>query len=119
MGNIIVIVAMIVCVLLVLIVLVQNPKGGGLSSAFGGAGTQSFGVQRTTNFLEKATWGLAIFLFVLCISGGLMLQSGSNQNDQGPTNVEDRLLDNPNANPIVPQPFNPGDIQPIEIPPSN
>ncbi|MFO7790102.1 MAG: preprotein translocase subunit SecG [Bacteroidota bacterium] len=57
---------MIVCVLLVLIVLVQNPKGGGLSSAFG-QGNQVMGVRKTTDFLEKATWGLAIAVLVLSL----------------------------------------------------
>src|SRR6056297_2097229 len=57
---------MIVCFLLILIVLVQNPKGGGLSSTFG-QGNQVMGVRKTTDFLEKATWGLAIALMVLSL----------------------------------------------------
>ena len=48
--------------------MVQNPKGGGLSSSFGGGGSQSLGgVQNTTNFLDKSTWGLAIALFALIL----------------------------------------------------
>ena len=40
--------------------MVQNPKGGGLSSSFGGGGTQSLGgVQKTTDFLDKSTWTLS------------------------------------------------------------
>lgn len=54
----------IVCILLVITVMVQNPKGGGLSSTFGG-GNQVLGVQKTTNFLEKTTWAMAIALLVL------------------------------------------------------
>ena len=58
----------IVAVLLVLIIMVQNPKGGGLSSSFGGQGTQNLGgVQNTTNFLDKATWTLAIALLALIL----------------------------------------------------
>ena len=52
------------CVLLTLIVLIQNPKGGGLGATFGGFSNQMMGVQRTTDFLEKATWTLAIILIV-------------------------------------------------------
>ena len=48
----------ICCVLLAFIILAQNPKGGGLSGTFGGAGATSFGVQRTNDFMEKATWTL-------------------------------------------------------------
>lgn len=58
----------ITCLLLVLVILVQNPKGGGLSSTFGGGGTQMFGgVKKTTDFLDRATWTLAIVLFALVL----------------------------------------------------
>lgn len=57
----------IVCaVLLILIVLVQNSKGGGLASGFG-QGNQVMGVKKTADFLEKATWTLAIGLVVFCL----------------------------------------------------
>lgn len=58
----------ITSVLLVLIVLVQNSKGGGLVSNFA-ATNQMMGVRKTTDFLEKATWGLAIALVFFCIVG--------------------------------------------------
>jgi preprotein translocase subunit SecG len=57
----------VVSILLGLIVLIQNPKGGGLGSGFGNV-NQIGGVQRTADFLEKATWGLAIALVVLCMA---------------------------------------------------
>lgn len=56
----------IVSVLLVLLVLVQNSKGGGLASSFS-SNNQIMGVRKTTDFLEKGTWGLAAALFVLSI----------------------------------------------------
>lgn len=58
----------IVCILLVLIVLVQNSKGGGLASNFQSS-NQYMGVRKTTDFLEKFTWGLATALLVLAIAG--------------------------------------------------
>jgi len=59
----------VISVLLVLVILVQNPKGGGLSAAFGGDSPQMLGgVKKTTDFLDKATWGLVIGLFVLVIT---------------------------------------------------
>lgn len=62
----------LVCVFLALIVLIQNPKGGGLDSSFSSA-NQIGGVQRTADFLEKGTWSLAIILFVLCLVSAGML----------------------------------------------
>ena len=67
MYTIFAILTIISSILLVLVVLVQNPKGGGLSSSFGGGGNQMMGVKKTTDFLEKATWGLAIILISLSL----------------------------------------------------
>ena len=53
-------------ILLTLIVLVQNSKGGGLAAGFQSS-NQIMGVKRTTDFIEKATWGLAGFMIVLSI----------------------------------------------------
>ncbi|MDI1356081.1 MAG: preprotein translocase subunit SecG [bacterium] len=60
------ILTIIVCILLVLVILIQNSKGGGIQSQFGAA-TQIMGVKRGTEFIEKATWGLAITLIVLSV----------------------------------------------------
>jgi preprotein translocase subunit SecG len=60
-----IIIAIIVCALLGLIVLIQNPKGGGLSSNFSSS-SQLLGVQKTGDILEKGTWILAIAL--MCLS---------------------------------------------------
>jgi preprotein translocase subunit SecG len=67
MYGLIIGIIIFVCVLLVLIVLVQNPKGGGLASSFSSS-NQFMGVKRTADFIEKTTWGLAagiIFLSVI------------------------------------------------------
>jgi preprotein translocase subunit SecG len=68
MYTLITVLLFIVCILLVLIVLVQNSKGGGLASNFQ-ASNQIMGVRKTTDFLEKATWGLAGALLFLSIVG--------------------------------------------------
>ena len=70
MGIFLMALILVVCILLALVVLVQNPKGGGLSSGFTGAGNFG-GVQRTTDFLEKATWYLTGAFFILCIVAGI------------------------------------------------
>ena len=64
------------CVLLVLAVLIQNPKGGGLAVGFS-ASNQVMGVRKTTDFLEKFTWGLLISVIIFCLLGTIILPSGS------------------------------------------
>lgn len=61
------ILVIIASVILGLIVLIQNPKGGGLSSSFGGFGNQLMGVKQTTDVLEKGTWLFAAIVGVLCL----------------------------------------------------
>jgi len=66
----------IASILLTLIVLVQNSKGGGLASNFSGS-NQVMGVRKTTDFLEKATWTLAISLVVLCLVAAMTIPRGT------------------------------------------
>lgn len=57
----------IASVVLGLIVLIQNPKGGGLSGSLGGFGNQLMGVKQTTDVLEKGTWVFAAIVGILCL----------------------------------------------------
>ena len=66
------------CVLLVLAVLIQNPKGGGLAVGFSSS-NQVMGVRKTTDFLEKFTWGVLISLILFCLIATVILPAG-NQN---------------------------------------
>ncbi|MCR5821574.1 MAG: preprotein translocase subunit SecG [Bacteroidales bacterium] len=72
MYNFIVILILIVSVLLAIVVLVQNSKGGGLAANFQ-APTQVMGVRQTADFLEKATWWLAIILVVLSLAATIAI----------------------------------------------
>ncbi|MEI6694807.1 MAG: preprotein translocase subunit SecG [Bacteroidota bacterium] len=57
---------LITCILIALIVLVQNSKGGGLASNFASS-NQIMGVRKTADFLERATWTLAVVLLFLSL----------------------------------------------------
>ncbi|WP_395061255.1 preprotein translocase subunit SecG [Flavobacterium sp.] len=71
----------IVCFLLIIVIMVQNPKGGGLSSSLGGS-TQMGGVQKTTDFLDKSTWVLAASLIVLVLLSSLSFSGSLSENDK-------------------------------------
>ena len=62
-----IILMVIAAVLMCFIVLIQNSKGGGLASGFSSSNA-IMGVRKTTDFLEKTTWGLAIFMVVMSIA---------------------------------------------------
>lgn len=81
MYTVIVILILVVSVLLGLVVLVQNSKGGGLISNFGSA-NQMMGVRQTTDFLEKATWTMAIILVVLCLVSSMTIKVNGTGNVQ-------------------------------------
>jgi len=72
------IVIVIASILLTIIVLVQNSKGGGLAANFA-SGNQTFGVRQTADFLEKATWTLAIAIIVLCVLATAFVSTGNTQ----------------------------------------
>jgi preprotein translocase subunit SecG len=76
LGTIISVLIFLVCFLLILVVLVQNPKGGGLASGFSGS-NQMMGVRRTTDFLEKATWSMAALLLVLSVFSTTGIEKGT------------------------------------------
>ena len=62
-----VILLLLACGLLGLIILVQNPKGGGLAGNVAGFSNQFMGVKQTTDVLEKGTWILATVVVLLCL----------------------------------------------------
>ena len=98
--NLVSVLVVIVCVLLVLIVLVQNSKGGGLASNFQSS-NQFMGVRKTTDFLEKSTWTLAVGLLVFSVIGSLTIPRG----DASQRSVIEDQIDNvvdPNAIPQFP-----------------
>ena len=74
----------ITSVILGLIVLIQNPKGGGLSGTFGGFSNQLMGVKQTTDVLEKGTWIFAAVLGLLCLFSAAFIPknaTSSSKND--------------------------------------
>ena len=79
MVIIFVIVVILCCIILGFIILVQNPKGGGLSSSIGGFSNQFMGVKQTNDVLEKGTWIFAAVVALLCIfSAAFIPQQTSN-----------------------------------------
>ncbi|GIV34617.1 MAG: hypothetical protein KatS3mg031_2152 [Chitinophagales bacterium] len=102
---------LIVCVLLILAVLIQNPKGGGLSATFGGVGNQVMGARRATDFIEKTTWTLVVILLSLSLlSGMFMPQSGKKNLPK--SEVEEKM--NKTELPVIPG----GGIDPLSQPPA-
>lgn len=60
--------------------MVQNPKGGGLSSTLGGSQMMG-GVQKTTDFLDKSTWMLATILIALILLSSLSFTGSLSDTD--------------------------------------
>lgn len=69
--------ATLVGIVLIFVVVIQNSKGGGLSSTFaGGSATQMLGARRSSEFIEKATWWLASGIAVLAFLANVVGTSG-------------------------------------------
>lgn len=81
----VIILILITAVLLVLVVLAQNSKGGGLSSQFGGSGASNIiGVKKTTDLLEKLTWGFAIAIFALSMTVNTLIDNPNSREVNSP-----------------------------------
>ena len=88
--NLFLAVILLIAVILILIVMVQNPKGGGLSSSFGWGGAQSMGgVQNTNNFLDRTTWTLAIAMFALILLSNFSIERDNTSNIKLDNTLED------------------------------
>ena len=88
MYTFVTILLILACLLLTLTVLVQNSKGGGLAAGLSSS-TQVMGVRKTTDFLEKFTWGLIISLFVLSVVGSFVLPK--NQTVQSSSAIQEQI----------------------------
>lgn len=78
----------IVSLFITLIVLIQDPKGGGLTGGLGTAASSVIGVQSAGNIMEKTTWGSAIVLFVLCVLTAFVVPKVGGENKQIKTLTE-------------------------------
>ena len=83
MTTVFIILIILASLVLSLIVLVQNPKGGGLAGNIAGFSNQFMGVKQTTDVLEKGTWIFAGVIGVLCLFSVFFLsgRGGSSQNN--------------------------------------
>jgi preprotein translocase subunit SecG len=71
-----VILIVLACVILGGIILIQNPKGGGLAANVGGFSNQLMGVKQTTDALEKGTWVMAVVVGLLCLFSAIFIGRG-------------------------------------------
>lgn len=82
-----VVLIILACIVLAFVVLIQNSKGGGLASNFASS-NQIMGVRKTTDVLEKTTWGLAAFIMVLCFVCAFMSKNEVNSLRSTPAQTE-------------------------------
>ncbi|MBP3838441.1 MAG: preprotein translocase subunit SecG [Prevotella sp.] len=95
MYTLFVILIVAVAFLMMLIVLIQESKGGGLSSNFSAA-NQLAGVRKTTDFVEKMTWGLAVALVVLSIACSYVAPTASQDQSVLERPAAEQSTSNPN-----------------------
>lgn len=93
----------IICAVLAFFVLIQNPKGGGLSGSFGGIGTQMMGAKQSTDVVEKGTWIAAAVLVAFTLASFVIAPKKSTKAEQ--TQTEKALKGAPSSAP-APAPAN-------------
>ncbi len=92
----------VACLGLGFMVLIQNPKGGGLNANVGGLTNNFMGVKQTTDVLEKGTWIFAAVIALLAITSTLFLKSGASDTDKGLLNKVNTSVTAPVGTPVQP-----------------
>ena len=99
MTILFIILIVLACVILSLIVLVQNPKGGGLAGNVAGFSNQFMGVKQTTDVLEKGTWIFAAVIALLCIMSTIFIPDSHRPRTQTQTEQRQPLPQAPTGTP--------------------
>jgi len=102
MYELIIILILIVAVLLGLVVLIQNPKGGGINSSLSGVSNQVFGAKKSTDIVEKATWYLALTVFVLSLVSVWSMNLGTSEEGVIQESKAEQIQDEIPTTPINP-----------------
>ncbi len=87
MTTLFFILILLASIVLALIVLVQNPKGGGLAGNVAGFSNQFMGVKQTTDVLEKGTWIFAGLIAILCLTSAFFISDNKGGGDDRLENV--------------------------------
>ncbi|MBR8702672.1 preprotein translocase subunit SecG [Porphyromonas levii] len=107
----------LLAIVLVFVVTIQNSKGGGLAAGFASS-NNVMGVRRTTDLIEKITWGLAIAIAVLAIL--TVRWAPSNASNQPESVIMDKVNEIQLPAPVDAQPFGevevPANETPVEAP---
>ncbi|MCH5179146.1 MAG: preprotein translocase subunit SecG [Prevotellaceae bacterium] len=106
MYSVVIVLIVLAAVLMCLIVLIQESKGGGLAAGFSNLNAMG-GVRKTTDFVEKATWGLAIAMVVLSIAAAYLIpaqQTVGSVMENAPVQTAAPALPNPTQQTTAPAP---------------
>jgi preprotein translocase subunit SecG len=112
MTTLFIILIILASAVLGFIVLVQNPKGGGLAGNVAGFSNQFMGVKQTTDVLEKGTWIFGCVIALLCLLSAFFISGSatSSAGNSGATNATAPAGTTPapaNSLPLAPQPGQP------------
>jgi preprotein translocase subunit SecG len=106
----------LICPFLIFLVLVQDPKGGGLAGVLGGAGGGSAFGAKTADVVVKVTIALGIVFFALALTLGFALKSETaavpSIAQQTPLSKEAPLTSGAATAPIAPAPEAPAPSAP-------
>jgi preprotein translocase subunit SecG len=74
---------LLACVILAFFILIQNPKGGGLTGTFGSMSSQVMGVKQSSDVMEKGTWTMISIIAGLCIVSVIFFQKQPTLDNNG------------------------------------
>ncbi len=119
MTILFVVLIIIACAVLGFIILVQNPKGGGLSGNIAGINNQFMGVKQTNDVLEKGTWIFSGLIALLAIFSTFFMTTGTSSNNDILNKINtNQTTTAPAAHPAAPQQTIPAPATPAPVTPA-
>jgi preprotein translocase subunit SecG len=104
MITLISIIILLACVVLAFFILVQQPKGAGLSGGFGSLSTQVMGVKQSTDVMEKGTWTTMGIVAGLCILSVMFLTKPATVEQPSKAKAQPTAPAAPAPGPVAPTP---------------
>lgn len=107
MITLLTIIILLACLVLAFFVLVQNPKGGGLTGNFGTMSSQVMGVKQSSDVMEKGTWVTIGIIGVLCIAMVMFIDKPANMQREQPAPKQQQSAPAPSGSPAGVAPATP------------
>ena len=118
-NSILLVIQVLLAISLIVLILMQHGKGADAGAAFGsGASATVFGARGSGNFMTRATTGIAILFFLICLALAYVSSNRDGpQSVTGSVTAQEREMATEEASDLPPTDGDSGSVQESDLPP--